>query len=116
VPDVQGVFLAIVQNSSPWTFLGPLVVDPCPRASFDTGLDLFAPRSLAVLHTLGHVRRMLLARRSRYPFGGLLTLHDQSVLAIEASRPTSLQIDGEATGTVSAVTFGSVPRALSVLV
>ena len=116
VPDVEGVFLAIVQNSSPWTYLGPLPIDPCPRASFDTGLDLFAPRSLAVLHTLGHVRQMITRRQRRYPFGGLLTLHDQSQLGVEAIRPTSLQIDGEAVGTVSAVTFRSVPRALSVLV
>ncbi len=116
VPDVEGVFLTIVQNSSPWTFLGPLPVDPCPRASFDTGLDLFAPRSLAVLHTLGHVRRMLLGRRSRYPFGGLLSLHDQSELTVLATRPTPLQIDGDAVGPVSSVTFRSEPRALSVLV
>ena len=116
VPDVDGVFLTIVQNSSPWTFLGPLPVDPCPRASFDTGLDLFAPRSLAVLHTLGHVRRMLLSRRTRYPFGGLLSLHDQSQMTVDASRPTPLQIDGDAVGPVSSVTFCSVPRALSVLV
>ncbi len=116
VPDVEGVFLAIVQNSSPWTFLGPFPVDPCPRASFDTGLDLFAPRSLAVLHTLGHVRRMLTRRRTPYPFGGLLTLHDQSLLTITASRPTSLQVDGDAQGPVSSVTFRSVPQALRVLV
>ncbi len=116
VPDVEGVFLTIVQNSSPWTFLGPIPVDPCPRASFDTGLDLFAPRSLAVLHTLGHVRRMLLGRRTRYPFGGLLSLHDQSELTVEATRPTPLQIDGEAVGPVTSVTFRSVPRALGVLV
>ena len=116
VPDVEGVFLAIVQNSSPWTFLGPFPIDPCPRASFDTGLDLFAPRSLAVLHTLGHVRRMFLRRRSRYPFGGLLALHDQSGMEISASRPTPLQVDGDAHGTVRSVTFRSVPQALSVLV
>jgi len=116
VPDVEGVFLTIVQNSSPWTFLGPIPVDPCPRASFDTGLDLFAPRSLAVLHTLGHVRRMLLGRRSRYPFGGLLSLHDQSEMTVLASRPTPLQVDGDAAGPTSSVTFRSVPRALGVLV
>ena len=116
VPDVEGVFLAIVQNSSPWTFLGPLPIDPCPRASFDAGLDLFAPRSLAVLHTLGHVRQMITRRQRRYPFGGLLTLHDQSQMHVEAVRPTSLQIDGEAVGGVSAVTFRSSPRALSVLI
>jgi diacylglycerol kinase family enzyme len=116
VPDVEGVFLAIVQNSSPWTFLGPIPVDPCPRASFDTGLDLFAPRSMAVFHALGHVRRMFLRRRTTYPFGGLLSLHDQSEITLSASRPTSLQIDGEAQGPVSSVTLRSVPRALGILV
>lgn len=114
--DVEGVFLAIVQNSSPWTFLGPLPVDPCPRASFDTGLDLFAPRSLAIVHTLGHVRRMLTRRGARYPFGGLLSLHDQSELTILASRPIPLQVDGDSAGTTTGVTFRSVPKALSVLV
>jgi diacylglycerol kinase family enzyme len=114
--DVEGVFLSIVQNSSPWTFLGPLPIDPCPRASFDTGLELFAPRSLAVLHTLGHVRRMLTSRRSRYPFGGLLSLHDQSELTVTASRPTALQLDGDAAGPVRRVVFRSMPRSLGVLV
>ena len=116
VPDVEGVFLAIVQNSSPWTYLGPLPVDPCPRASYDTGLDLFAPRSLAIVHALGYVRRMLTRQRATYPFGGLLTLHDQSELTVAASRPTQLQIDGDSVGLASGVTFRSVPRALSVLV
>ena len=116
VPDVEGVFLAIVQNSSPWTYLGPLPVDPCPRASYDTGLDLFAPRSLAIVHALGYVRRMLTRQRATYPFGGLLTLHDQSELTVAAPRPTQLQIDGDWAGLATAVTFRSVPRALSVLV
>ncbi len=48
----------------------------------------------------------------RYPFGGLLSLHDQSELTVSASRPTSLQVDGEPSGTVSSVTFRSVRRAL----
>ena len=116
VPDVEGLFLTIIQNSSPWTFLGPLPIDPCPRASFDTGLDVFAPRSLAVLHAIGHVRQMLQGRARRYPFGGLLSLHDQSEVRVDAVRPTSLQIDGEAVGPVRTVTFRSCPRALSVLV
>lgn len=36
---VRGIFLAIVQNCSPWTYLGGLGVNPSPDASFDTGLD-----------------------------------------------------------------------------
>ncbi len=116
VEPVTGVFLAIIQNSSPWTYLGPIAVDPCPRASFDAGLDLFAPRSLGVLHTVNYVQRMLLRQRSKYPFGGVLTLHDQSEIHISASRPTSLQIDGEAAGTVRDLTVTSAPAALQVLV
>ena len=116
VDPVTGVFLAIIQNSSPWTYLGPIAVDPCPRASFDTGLDLFAPRSLGVLHTVNYVQRMLLRQRSKYPFGGVLTLHDQTSIRIAASRPTSLQIDGESAGSVSALTVTSIPAALTVLV
>lgn len=116
VPDVPGVFLAIVQNSSPWTYLGSLPVDPSPRASYDTGLDLFAPRSLALVHTLGYVRRMLSRRRGSYPFGGVLSLHDQSGLTVTASRPTQLQVDGDSAGLTTEVTFRAVPKALSVLV
>lgn len=116
VADVDGVFLALVQNSSPWTFLGPLPVDPCPRASWDTGLDLFAPRNLSTVRMAGHVSRMLTRRRSRYPVGGLLSLHDQAEITVVASRPTSLQVDGDGEGRATAVTFRSVPQALSVLV
>ena len=115
VEPVAGVFLAIIQNSSPWTYLGPIAVDPCPRASFDAGLDLFAPRSLGVLHTVNYVQRMLLRQRSKYPFGGVLTLHDQSAIHIVASRPTSLQIDGEAAGSVRELTVTSAPQAIRVL-
>jgi len=113
---VEDVFLAIVQNTAPWTYLGTKPIDPCPQASFDTGLDLFAPRSLAIVHALGYVRRMLTRQRATYPFGGLLTLHDQSELTVAASRPTQLQIDGDSAGLATGVTFRSVPRALSVLV
>ena len=116
VDPVPGVFLAIIQNSSPWTYLGPIAVDPCPRASFDAGLYLFAPRSLGVLQTVNYVQRMLLRQRSKYPFGGVLTLHDQSQLHITATRPISLQIDGEAAGSVLELTVTSSPRALTVLV
>ena len=116
VPDVPGVFLALVQNTSPWTFLGPLPIDPCPHASFDTGLDLFAPRSLAIVPSLVNLRRMLLPRRGRFPLSGVLSLHDQSEFTVLASRPTPLQVDGDAAGPTRQVTFRAVPTALSVLV
>ena len=45
---VRGVFLAIIQNSSPWTYLGAMAVNPSPDASYQTGLDLWALRSMSV--------------------------------------------------------------------
>lgn len=114
VPDVTGVYFAMVANTAPWTYFGPIPLDPCPRASFDTGLDLFAARSMAVLATLVQARRMLL--RSWTPGrAGLLTLHDQAELTLTADRPTPLQVDGDACGAVTAVRLRSVPLALRVL-
>ena len=40
--EVDGAFLAFVQNTGPWTYLGSKPINPCPEASFDTGLDVFA--------------------------------------------------------------------------
>jgi diacylglycerol kinase family enzyme len=115
VPDVSGVHYALIQNTAPWTFLGPVRLDPSPRASFDTGLDLFAPRSMSVLTSLRHLRRMMLragdpSRRPR-----LLLLHDQSELLLEASHPMPLQVDGDSCGNVTSVLLRSVPSALDVL-
>ena len=45
---VRRVFLAIIQNTSPWTYLGAIAVNPSPEASFESGLDLWALRSMSV--------------------------------------------------------------------
>jgi len=109
------LFLAIVQNTAPWTYLGPVEVNPSPNAHFDKDLDLFALRSLDVVKTLRHAQQMLAGRTG--PRGkDVLRLHDQPVFELTASRPMALQVDGDHVGAVSAVTFRSVPRALRVLV
>ena len=56
---MDGLFLGIVSNASPWTYLGQRPVNASPRAAFDTGLDLFAMRKLGTLGTLNAVRQML---------------------------------------------------------
>ena len=112
---VSGLFLAVVQNTAPWTYLGPAPVNPSPQASFDKGLDLFALSSLDVLPTLRHAQQMLAGRTG--PRGkDVLRLHDQRELTLRAARPMALQIDGDHVGSVTEVAFASVPRALRVLV
>jgi len=115
-PPIEGIFVALVQNTSPWTFMGPFSLDPSPHASFDTGLDLFAVRRLGVFSTLRYSRRMVLPSRGPSNSDGLVTLHDAAALTLLATRPMPLQLDGDSCGRVREVTFRSVPRALRVLV
>jgi diacylglycerol kinase family enzyme len=108
-----GLFFCIVSNTAPWTFLGRRPVNPSPEADFDTGLDLFALRSLRTVPTLAVLRRML----SRYspPRGaGVLAAHDLPSLCIRSARPIAFQMDGEYVGEVEEVSFRSVPAALRV--
>src|SRR5437763_767742 len=41
-PAVEKLFLCLVSNVSPWTYLGARAINPSPDASFDSGLDVFA--------------------------------------------------------------------------
>ncbi|MDP9416301.1 MAG: diacylglycerol kinase family lipid kinase [Actinomycetota bacterium] len=113
---IDGLFLGIVANTSPWTYLGPRPVTLCPGTSFDSGLGLFALRTMGTLPVLRHVRQSLRSG-GRGPRGRrCLTLHDQRSFTLRARRPVSLQIDGECLGPRKSVCFTAVPWALSVIV
>ena len=109
---VTGVFMAVVQNTSPWTYFGAWPIDPCPQASFETGLDVFALRAMRVAAAMRATRRMVMSSRAGSSRKAMVVWHDQSQFSITASRPTPIQIDGEAAGLVTEVTFASVPGAL----
>lgn len=116
---IAGLHLVIACNTTPWTYLatpwGDRPVEPCPEASFDTGLDLIAPRRLSAATTLRHVRQMLSPRGA--PHGrSLLTRHDLPEVVIESSRPLALQVDGDYLGEVDRVVLRSAPAALDVVV
>lgn len=113
VAPIAGVHMAIVQNTSPWTYLGPMAINPCPQASFDLGLDVFAPHSLSLVNTVRYGSRMLRGSRAGSA-SGLTVLHDQPSFVIRAAHPTALQIDGEGMGLVEQVEFLSVPKALRI--
>ncbi len=111
---VDGLHLAIVQNTAPWTYLGGRAIDPSPLASFDTGLDLLGLRGLGTASTLRHVRQLLLGRR---PVHGrnVVARHDVAELTLWADRPTAHQVDGDHLGERLSVTFRSHPHALRVM-
>jgi diacylglycerol kinase family enzyme len=111
----EPVFVCIVSNSAPWTYLGHRPVTTNPDASFDTGLDLFALRSLGAPGTLLTVRRMLSDRAGPSRGRSVLTGHDLDKITLTAVRPVAFQLDGEYIGETETVEFRSVPRALRVI-
>lgn len=121
-PGGEALFFAIISNAAPWTYLGSRPVNPSPRAGFDTGLDLFALRTLGTLPTLATLRHLL----GLWPGGPgrpggsmghrhVLSLHDERELVFRTTRPIAFQVDGEYVGEREHVTFRSVPDALRVI-
>lgn len=110
---VEGVFWAIVQNTSPWTYLGAVSIDACPDASFDTGLDLFALRRMGLVTATRAARRLLANSRAGSTKRSITVWHDTQALAIVADPAVVMQIDGELIGPVTAARFASVPDALT---
>ena len=114
-PPVGHLFMGIVSNTSPWTYLGHRPVNPSPRADFDTGLDLFALRRLRTMSTLNALRQMITPRHAPLSGRDVVSLHDQPEFRISSGRPVAVQIDGEYVGEHEVVTFRSVPDALRVI-
>lgn len=110
---IEGVYWAIVQNTSPWTYLGSLPIDACPDASFDTGLDAFALRRMGLITAARASRRLLAGSRAGSTRRSITVWHDTSALAIAADPPTPMQADGEGLGFVSLARLRSHPAALS---
>jgi diacylglycerol kinase family enzyme len=115
-PADNPVFVAIVSNTAPWTYLGSRELRANPRAGFDTGLDLFALRKMSTFSTFSAIIQMLTGGDDRMLRGSnVLAYHDQACIALHANRPVAFQIDGEYVGERESVTFWSVPRALRVI-
>jgi diacylglycerol kinase family enzyme len=114
-PLAGEVFMAIVTNRSPWTYLGGRALLPVPNPDFNSGLDLLALSRLGagtVLHAIGQ----MLWVRSRPPRGRyLLSEPGLQGLTIRSARPIAFQVDGEYLGETLAVDFRFVPGALRVV-
>ncbi len=101
---------AFVVNCSPYTFAGPVGLRFAPEASFETGLDVFAPERIP---TGGAIRFgwWAIGRGSRHIRG-----HDLARLELRADRPLPFHVDGEGLGEVASVTLEAEPGAVTVLV
>ncbi len=107
--------MALISNTTPWSYIGRHPVSPTPGASFDTGLDVFALRRLRTFSTLNAMRQMM-RRDGRPPTGRyVVSLHDEAEVTVSSREPAAIQVDGEYVGEAKSVTFRSVPGALRVI-
>jgi diacylglycerol kinase family enzyme len=114
-PPVNGLFLSIIANGSPFTYLGDRAMLLAPNPDFNSGLNLLAMRRLR-LRTLVGVGVKMLRARSHPPRGRyLLSVQDAESLVLRATRPIAFQVDGEYLGQVEAVKFQFVPHAIRVI-
>lgn len=112
---VAGIYVVIVQNTSPWTYFGPFPIDPSPLTDPHLGLDLFALRALGPWSTARAARRMVLRVPGRRDSKTMVSWHDQQQMWARSSIGVPLQVDGEGYGVVREVQFRKVPHALHVV-
>jgi diacylglycerol kinase family enzyme len=114
-PPVTGLFMGVVTNSSPWTYLGSHPVLTAPHTDFNSGLDVFALRRLRTLTTLAALGNMM-HTNAQLPSGrDVVSAVALTELTFRAERPIAFHIDGEYLGETEFVAFRFVPDALCVV-
>lgn len=116
VERLEGVFVAVIQNAAPWTYYGSWPINPCPAASFETALDVFAVKRMRVPTALVAARRMITGSGRGSARGGIVLWEDQPGFTLTAQRPMEFQLDGEGMGRTTEVVFTHHPDALRVVV
>ncbi|MFM9366829.1 diacylglycerol/lipid kinase family protein [Streptomyces sp. Da 82-17] len=114
---VSDLVLAIVCNTSPWTYLGNRPVYASPQASFDTGLDVLGLSKLSAPSMARYATQLLTSSPERGPHGKhAAALHDLTDFTLQSKAPLPFQMDGDHLGLRTSVTFTGVRRALRVIV
>ena len=110
--------LALVGNTSPYTFLGPRPLIAHPEASFDLGLDLLTVDDATLPRLVGVIGGALAGgRHLRLP--GVQVDHDLPHLELEAAdgrRTLPVHVDGDPLPPRRRLRLEAVPDALDVLV
>ena len=116
LPPLGGLFLVIVSNTSPWTYLGPRPVNPSPEADINLGLDIFALRRLDLLPMLGTVVQMMLPLSQPLRGRHVVNVHDAAEVTVRSRRPIAFQLDGDYLGDREVITFRVVPKAVRIVI
>ncbi|GAB3909402.1 diacylglycerol kinase family protein [Kibdelosporangium lantanae] len=111
----QGMRMAFVSNTDPWSYLGNRPVHLNAGTTFDGGLGLYSLTTLR-LPTVVRALRQAVSKRGNQRGGKLLRRDDVGWIRVTAEEPVRLQVDGDLVGELTNVEFTSVPKALVVAV
>jgi diacylglycerol kinase family enzyme len=106
---------ALVANTDPYSFAGPLALHVAPEARFELGLDLVAPRRVTAA-SLPRLLSFVFTGRGQPGADDLVYAHDLDRLEIACDRPLPLQADGEDLGDVELAVFEAERGAAAVLI
>lgn len=112
--QLDGLAMAVVTNTAPWTYLYSRPLNPTPDASFDSGLDVYARSSLGALG-LGRAIAQISRRRAAPRGRGVTVLHDVAELTLTSSAPLPFQVDGDFLGERTSVHLRAHPAAVKVI-
>lgn len=105
---------AFVSNTSPWTYFGPLAVRTNGRTRFDSGLGVFALRTMNLLPFLATAGLMLVTRNGPST-REILRDDDVSSVRLTSTKPLPFQLDGDYIDTRSNIEFFAVQNTLTVV-
>ena len=106
---------ALVANTDPYSYAGPLPVHVAPQARFELGLDLFAPRRMSV-RSLARFLVYIGLGRGQASAPDVVYGHDLDRIEVVADEPMPLQADGEDLGDATQVVFEAERNAVLILV
>ena len=106
---------ALVANCDPYSYAGPIPLHVAPRARFELGLDVVAPRAVRP-HDLPRFLAYVVLGRGQERARDIVYAHDLDGLELRCDRPLPLQTDGEDLGDVVEARFEAERSAVSVLV
>lgn len=109
------LFFAVVFNSNPYTYLKGRPVAPAPRATFDRGLWLVAPRVMTARKVLAMFGSALGKARMYENNPEIVMAEDLTELSISSTRPLPWQVDGDYLGELTEATYTWEPAKIQII-
>lgn len=109
-------YMAIVLNTSPYTYLGSIPLDLAPEANLDTGLSVVVLRTMAFARTLAAIGSGLATGRYLRSTADAHVAHDLSALTVTGHGPLPYQVDGDFLGQLESFEFAHRPAAIRLVV